>query len=134
MINNKRNLEEYVEIFNNLYQFISIIDIDNSNYKVLSKNSFLGIPRNGDLAEGLEFSDKLIHKDDIDTFNNNINPKYLRKYFEITNNKYKEIYYRVLIGKDNYRWFNSIVIPIKDTNNLFLYFSKGISKSSALSK
>ena len=78
MINNKRNLEEYVEIFNNLYQFISIIDIDNSNYKVLSKNSFLGIPRNGDLAEGLEFSDKLIHKDDIDTFNNNINPKYLR--------------------------------------------------------
>lgn len=132
MINNKRNLEEYVEIFNNLYQFISIIDIDNSNYKVLSKNSFLGIPRNGDLAEGLEFSDKLIHKDDIDTFNNNINPKYLRKYFEITNNKYKEIYYRVLIGKDNYRWFNSIVIPIKDTNNLFLYFSKAIYEEDEL--
>ena len=80
MINNKKNLEDYVEIFSNIYEFIAVIDIDNNTYEILSSSLF-GVPIKGNLVEALEFSDKLIHKEDVNVFNNNINPKYLRKYF-----------------------------------------------------
>lgn len=131
MINNKKNLEDYVEIFSNIYEFIAVIDIDNNTYEILSSSLF-GVPIKGNLVEALEFSDKLIHKEDVNVFNNNINPKYLRKYFEITNKNSKEIYYRVLIGKDTYKWFNTVIIPIEGRESLFLYLSKVVYREDEI--